>query len=187
MKLKIVGDGVFGTFLKKELAELAEICDDADIVIMAVPFSAYEQVALQHAGAHLINVCSVQKATNDICRKYSSRVTGIHPMFGPRSPKEGRTSIITSDAGQLESLPIVRLFENFGPVFSCKDELHDQMMAKTHKQVVLISEQIQEIVNDAKDVPDFMLPTSFKRMKAMAEQFLDMSPGTKESILSNDN
>jgi hypothetical protein len=52
-------------------------------------------------------------------------------------------------------------------------------------QVVKLSELISKITAEASDVPDEFLPTSFKRLKALSEQFLDMPEGTKTSILSN--
>ncbi|GBG14300.1 uncharacterized protein NMK_1888 [Novimethylophilus kurashikiensis] len=187
--INIVGAGVFGTFLRTVLAPFCLFSEDADIAILAVPFDAYEDVASAHAGKHLVNVCSVQDATNSICLRHSDRVTGIHPMFGPRSPAAGRTSIVT-----LTNSCSDEVLEVFGSISSLVEfangeritgETHDRMMAKTHLQVVRLADKINAIVADASDIPDECLPTSFKRLKAMAEQFLDMPPGTKSSILAN--
>ncbi|MCK5555710.1 MAG: prephenate dehydrogenase/arogenate dehydrogenase family protein, partial [Alphaproteobacteria bacterium] len=112
MKINIIGNGVFGTFLKKCFSELIELSEDADIVILAVPISAYKDVAKKHAGKHLINVCSVQMKTNEICGGYSKYVTGIHPVFGPNSPKSGRTCIVTKTCEK--SNEIIGLFEKKG-------------------------------------------------------------------------
>lgn len=188
-KIAIEGSGVFGTFLRQALEPFCSIEDAAEIVILAVPFDAYEVVAAKHAGKHLVNVCSVQEATNEACLRNSDRVTGIHPMFGPRSPAEGRTSIVTHMCH--ESAVVLDLFASISSlVMQVRGEfitgrLHDEMMAKTHLQVVLLADTIGRIVEEAADVPDECLPTSFKRMRAMAEQFLDMPPGTRSSILAN--
>ena len=64
-------------------------------------------------------------------------------------------------------------------------KMHDEMMRKTHLPVLMFGELAALIAEQAKDVPDNCLPTSFKRLKALAEQMKDMSPGTVESIRSN--
>jgi prephenate dehydrogenase len=190
MKINIVGQGVFGTFLAQELAAHAEISADADIVIMAVGSSAYEAVAKEHSGKHLVNVCSVQRVPNETCLRHSSRVTGLHPMFGPQSPITNRTCILTHSCAETKA--VTDLFEKIGCEIVTQHngkpftgELHDAMMRKTHLPVLMFGELAALIVEQAADVPDNCLPTSFKRLKALAEQMKDMSPGTVESIRSN--
>ena len=87
----------------------------------------------------------------------------------------------------MENNPVVDLFQKMCEkiVYGVSDTLHDQYMAKTHLQVVRISELIKGIADDASQVPEECLPTSFKRLKELSEQFLDMSPGTLSSIKSN--
>jgi len=196
MKLTIVGtEGTFGSFLWKELGILSgvEFVSDpreAEYVILSVPISAYDDVARDHAGQHLVNICSVQSAANATCLKYSDRVTGIHPMFGPNSPSTGRTCIVTYTSEGSDK--VIQLFSRFcseivteanSKVISGK--MHDEMMRKTHLPVLMFGELAALIVEQAADVPDNCLPTSFKRLKALADQMKDMSPGTVESIRSN--
>lgn len=192
MNISIVGMGVFGSFLKKELEDHAKIVDedDADFIILAVPISAFDEVAVRHVGKHLINVCSVQRRSNEICKTFSDKVTGIHPMFGPNSPKEGRTCIVTH--ASKESERVIELFQKISNEIvdeidgvKITDVKHDEMMRKTHLPVLLFGEMAALIVEQAADVPDNCLPTSFKRLKALAVQMRDMSPGTVESIRSN--
>jgi prephenate dehydrogenase len=190
MKISIIGDGVFGRFLRSELAAHAEIAAEADTVIIAVPVSAYDAVAAAHAGKHLVNVCSVQEKPNRDCLRHSDRVTGIHPMFGPQSPKTNRTCIVTHTCA--DSAAVFDLFEKIGAEIvthkgaqKIDGALHDDMMRKTHLPVLMFGELAALIVEQAADVPDNCLPTSFKRLKALAEQMKDMSPGTVESIRSN--
>src|SRR6185295_5852361 len=95
MKIRIIGDGSFGTFLNELLAPLFEIDARADSVILAVPISAYDSVAAENQNKHLINVCSVQKPSTDTLLKYTSSVTSIHPLFGRRTPADKRNSIVT--------------------------------------------------------------------------------------------
>lgn len=190
MKLTIIGRGMFGAFLADELAPHAEIADDADIVIMAVPVSAVGEVAARYQGRHLVNVCSVQQKATEAALAHSGRVTAIHPMFGPNSPQQGRTCIVTHQCA--ESAAIVGLFAKIcGEMVTTHNgqpftgALHDEMMRKTHLPVLMFGELAALIVEQAKDVPDNCLPTSFKRLKALAEQMKDMSAGTVESIRSN--
>ena len=190
MKIKIIGQGVFGSFLAKELGKHAAISDDAEIVIMAVPVTAYDDVAQKHAGRHLVNVCSVQRKATEACLKHSPKVTGIHPMFGPQSPVDGRTCIVTHTCDN--SSEVVDLFKKISAEIvthhngqPITGQAHDDMMRKTHLPVLMFGELAALIVEQAKDVPDNCLPTSFKRLKALAEQMKDMSPGTVESIRSN--
>ena len=193
-RVNVVGDGVFGTFLKEEFAKIGVIQDPLSyFVILAVPFSAYAEVAGNHSGKHLINVCSIQEESTKICREHSDNVTGIHPMFGPRTtdPTE-RNCVMTYQS--FPSDQVTELFEGIGckiitrlPVTNEKisGKMHDIIMAKTHVKVVMLSNQILKAVKGTETIPDELLPTSFKRMRAMAQQFLDMPRGTKESILSN--
>jgi len=191
MDITIVGQGVFGTFLMQELATHARITDDADVVLLAVPVSAFDSVAAQYSGKHLVNVCSVQQSPNDACLRHSNRVTGIHPMFGPQSPLTNRTCIVTHQCPN--SRAVFDLFEKIGCEIVTEDNnghtitgaRHDEMMRRTHLPVLMFGELAALIVEQAKDVPDNCLPTSFKRLKALAEQMKDMSPGTVESIRSN--
>lgn len=189
MKVHVEGDGVFGSFLKEQLQPYVTLDNSADIVILAVPFAAYDEVAAKFENKHLVNICSVQKESTDACLRHSDRVTSIHPMFGPRSPVEGRTSVLTH-SGE-ESVHIISLFSNISKIISMfkgqpiNPAIHDEFMAKTHLQVVKLSDIIARIAKDAEDIPDELLPTSFKRLKALSEQFLDMPEGTKSSILSN--
>ena len=190
MKIAIVGRGVFGTFLAQELSAHAEIVDDGDIVIICVPFSSFDDVAKKYAGKHLVNVCSVQRKPNEACLKHSARVTGIHPMFGPQSPVTNRTCVVTHTCA--ESEVVCDLFRKIGCEIVTEangkpitGKIHDEMMRKTHLPVLMFGELAALIVEQAGDVPDNCLPTSFKRLKALAEQMKDMSSGTVESIRSN--
>jgi len=190
LELNIMGKGVFGKFLEECFQEHAKLSDKADTVILAVPVSAYEAVAKEHAGKHLVNVCSVQSKTNAACLKHSKYVTGIHPMFGAKSPKEGRTCIVTQTCDK--SGEVIRLFEKIGAEIVTQvngkqidGKMHDDMMRRTHLPVLAFGELAALIVEQANGIPDNCLPTSFKRLKALAEQMKDMSPGTVESIRSN--
>lgn len=192
MEIKIVGNGVFGSFLKEELKYVATISDsdDVDVIILAVPISSYAVVAEKYKGKHLVNVCSVQESTNKICGTHSDRVTGIHPLFGPKSPKEGRSCIITKTC--IESEDIIKLFQAISDRMlrhingiGMSGKIHDEIMRKTHLPVLAFGELASLIVEQVIDIPDCYLPTSFKKLKELSIQMKDMGPGTVESIRSN--
>lgn len=191
MNITIIGDGVFGTFLKELLGPLVTITDGAENVILAVPIEAYDEVAVQHAGKHLINVCSVQRDSNATCLKYSDEVTGIHPLFGPQSPLENRTAIVTHTCAHTEPLTELFIKANTEICTALPDgriidgALHDQMMAVTHLAGLQLLDQLKEVAEDAAWVPEKFIPTSFKRILNFVKQCRDFSPGTLSSIQSN--
>ncbi len=191
MKIEIIGSGIFGDFLKDLLTPHATLRSGADDVILAVPLEAYEQVASQNAGKHLINVCSVQRDSNAICLRHSANVTGIHPLFGPRSVESSKVSVLTHKCPRTES--ITALFEKVG-VEICTElpdgriidgDLHDRMMAATHLAGMRIAEDMKDIVDAAAWVPDKFIPPSFQRIRDFMVQCQDFSPGTASSIRAN--
>lgn len=182
--VNIVGNGVFGTFLA-ETFRLYNILNraESDNVILAVPASAYEDVAKRHRNKHLINVCSAQTHTTDILKSYSDRVTAIHPLFGPNSPNFGIYSIVTKNGPYSED--IINFFKNMSGIHYCDSVKHDEIMRKTHLPVLLFGQMAALLVDDAKDIPYYMLTPSFKKLQDLAEQMKDMSEGTVSSIMSN--
>lgn len=197
MKINIIGDGSFGTFLQEILPPVFEIDENAETVILAVPISAYDSVALANREKHLINVCSVQKPSLDMALKHTPNVTGIHPLFGQRTPVERRSSIVTHElspespfaAAEKEFLDgfsqiskLVRL-DHKGETFT--PDSHDKLMAKTHVAAVLAAKQMKVFVERAADIPDEFLPNSFRLMRDFVRTLDDMPPGTIESIMAN--
>jgi prephenate dehydrogenase len=199
MKIKIIGNGVFGSFLRELLAPHCEFADDAQSVILAVPISAFHDVGAAQAGKHLVNVCSVQKPSTDILLGYSDQVTSIHPLFGPRTPADKRNAILTfsctvENDTWITSSPefdVLKLFRQVcaiqtklnGQLFS--PETHDQLMAKTHLAAMLGAKQMQVFVERAKQIPDELVPNSFRLLRQFVQTLDDMPPGTRESILAN--
>ena len=199
MKLQIVGDGAFGTFLKDLLHSYFEIVDNADSVILAVPISAYEPVAYQNLNKHLINVCSVQKPSTDICLRCSNRVTSIHPLFGKRTPPDRRNSILTYSVtgentwaeGLDFHLEFLKIFEKVSKIHTelngvkFTPESHDLLMSKTHLAAVIGAKQLKVYTDRVKDVPDELIPNSFRLMRDFVKTLEDMPQGTIESIMAN--
>lgn len=194
MKITILGNGAFGTFLKELLAEEFKICDNAESVILAVPLSAYLEVGTQYQKRHLINVCSVQKPSTDILLQLTERVTSIHPLFGTRTPVDKRNAIMTrsciqdNDTWYLDECEqnflsgfknVVNIINGFTP------DQHDQLMAKTHLAAVIAAEQAKVFIDRAKDIPDEFIPNSFRLLRNFVQTLDDMPKGTLESIKAN--
>lgn len=200
MKINIIGDGAFGTFLSELLAPLFHIATDADSVILAVPISAYDSVASENRDKHLINVCSVQKPSTDTILKYTPSVTSIHPLFGRRTPADKRNSIVTRTfSSENDDQPFAENEHEFLDAFSQISNLavidptgaaftpdsHDKLMAKTHVAAVLAAKQMKVFVDRASDIPDEYIPNSFRLMREFVKTLDDMPAGTIESIMAN--
>lgn len=197
MKLGIIGKGSFGTFLETILEPHFEIANDADSVILAVPISAYETVAAENKDKHLINVCSVQQPSTEHILRYTDAITGIHPLFGSRTPVERRNAIVTRKIGEgskfseserefLEGFAKVSALmyeDNKGEPFT--PDSHDRLMARTHVAAVLAAKQMKVFVDRADDIPDELIPNSFRLMRDFVRTLDDMPQGTIESIMAN--
>jgi len=206
MKLTIIGDGSFGTFLKSLLKDTFElqtwnVDPTADSVVLAVPISAYDGLAAQLDDKHLINVCSVQKPSTDILLKHTDRVTSIHPLFGKRTPADRRNSILTRSytecndtwlsEDRTESV-FLSLFSSVSTIHSndwlgitFTPESHDALMAKTHVAAVMAAKQLKVYTDRVSQIPDCFMPNSFRMMKEFVKTLDDMPKGTIESIMAN--
>ena len=197
MKIQIIGEGSFGTFLNELLDPLFEIDKSADSVILAVPISAYDSLASGHRDRHLINVCSVQKPSTEMVLRYTPNVTSIHPLFGQRTPAEKRSSIFThgvpedsqfveSEREFLETFSQVSIIKRTDPNgVDFTPDSHDQLMAKTHVAAVVAARQMKVFVDRASDIPDEYIPNSFRLMRDFVNTLDDMPQGTMESIMAN--
>lgn len=197
MKLQIIGDGAFGTFLTELLEPLFDLDKSANSVILAVPISAYDSLASGHRDRHLVNVCSVQKPSTEMVLRYTANVTSIHPLFGARTPAEKRNSIFTY--GVPQDGPFAEAEREFLDTFSRVSTIkrndpkgvpftpdsHDHLMAKTHVAAVVAARQMKVFVDRASDVPDEYIPNSFRLMRDFVNTLEDMPHGTMESILAN--
>lgn len=197
MKLAIIGKGSFGTFLETILAPHFEIDDDAESVILAVPISAYETVAAESKDKHLINVCSVQQPSTEHLLRYTDAVTCLHPLFGSRTPVEGRNTIVTRRMEETSEFAgnENEFLDGFAKVSAMMYEdhkgepftpdSHDRLMARTHVAAVLAAKQMKVFVDRAEDIPDELIPNSFRLMRDFVRTLDDMPQGTIESIMAN--
>lgn len=180
MKVNVIGDGSFGSLLK--VLFRISLDENADTVILAVPADAYDEVASNHKGKHLVNVCSRQHKTNQILQRHSDVVTGLHPLWGERTlGNENRTCIVTHYTAH-RSGDVLQLFRELGCLFSYMGgEEHDALMTKTHKPVLTVLEIIGLFLEKNKDTPEELLVPSFKSMRTFYESF-KMPEGTINSI-----
>ena len=200
MKINIIGDGSFGTFLKGLLSPLFELSADADSVILAVPISAYESLASANADKHLINVCSVQLPSTELILKYTENVTCIHPLFGSRTPADKRNAIVSRTIAEHNSdseftrdekefldgfaqVSTLLYTDHKGETFT--PDTHDRLMARTHAAAIVAAKQMKVFVERADDIPDELLPNSFRLMRDFVKTLDDMPQGTIESIMAN--
>lgn len=194
MKIKIVGNGIFGNFLSQLFSKVegVEQSTSSENIILAVPHYAYEEVAKEHAGKHLINVCSIQENTHQICCRYSEKVTSLHPLFGPNSPKESYITLLTSTSGEHSSVlvnqvfkPICKVLNTFPDGTAVTPKNHDELMAKTHGLTLFFLEKIKPLLEDINGIDNEYFPASFVKIKEFLEQMQDMSDGTTASIKAN--
>ena len=64
-------------------------------------------------------------------------------------------------------------------------ESHDILMAKTHLAAAMGAQQLKVYIDRAKDIPDHLIPNSFRLMREFVKTLEDMPSGTMESILAN--
>lgn len=179
VKANVIGDGSFGTFLKKSFFKHDPSSNN---VVLAVPASAYEEVCAQHKGKHLINVCSVQLNTNHICAKHSKHVTGVHPLFGHRSGPLDRACIVTKTCAESDAI----IHGAFGEciIKRMSPAAHDKLMAKTHAVALQIANQYAKSFRNLRADSAF-LPASVRRLMDVIYLLDKMPEGTVESIRSN--
>lgn len=192
MKIQIIGDGSFGTFLKTLLNGPFEICYEADVIILAVPISAYSSVVRNcmnerlHSELHFINVCSVQEPSTQEVETFTDWVTSIHPLFGPRTPPDKRHAILTQRCGAPSEAEFLERFSKVcGKISEMSPAEHDKLMAKTHLAAVNAAKLLRPFIDNAKDVPDELIPNSFRLMRQFVQTLDDMPKGTLESIEAN--
>jgi len=194
-----MGDGSFGTFLKYLLDPHFEVLKSphyAESIILAVPASAYNEIGERFKDKHLVNVCSVQEPTTNILLKHTERVTSIHPLFGKRTPADKRNSILTytfdrdndtwfSNDNGIEAWFLAKFAKVSDIHTGYTPASHDILMAKTHASALMAAKQLQVFTDRVKDVPDCLIPNSFRLMREFVKTLEDMPVGTIESILTN--
>lgn len=188
-RVAIIGNGAFGSFFVDELKRQNK-CDvvdveDADSIVLAVPFDAYDEVTKALSGRHVINVCSIQEDSTQICLGNGCDVFGAHPLFGRRTEETDRRWIITA-GNHLRGLnrKFMECVVGDNWTFMSGEE-HDRLMGRTHLAYVEIMEKIKPMLGNL-HVDDYQYaPPSFRRLIDLVDQWGDMPDGTLSSIKSN--
>jgi prephenate dehydrogenase len=117
-----------------------------DVVVLAVPIRAYEEVIksvvplMRHDGI-LVDIATVKMHTVHLLQKYAAhlRWVAIHPMFGPESVAERggdvdglRIAVTKHTISKSEFNALRKLFEGLGfQVVSTTPKIHDGHLAQT--------------------------------------------------------
>ncbi|HEX6280356.1 MAG TPA: hypothetical protein VFZ49_10140, partial [Pyrinomonadaceae bacterium] len=129
--------------------------------------------------------------------RYTEAITCIHPLFGSRTPVDGRNTIVTRkmDGSSKFAANEKEFLDGFAKVSSMMYEdhkgvpftpdSHDRLMARTHVAAVLAAKQMKVFVDRAEDIPDELIPNSFRLMRDFVRTLDDMPQGTIESIMAN--
>lgn len=173
MKIGIIGHGSFGTFAAETLSHYADISiyderepdtsasfdviASADVVILAVPLSAYKVILnklkpLIHENTLIVDICSVKVPSRDIVLDALATHPNIlisHPLFGPQSAANGLTGhdiIVTNVIGERAEQGVVFLKEKLGlNVYTITAEEHDHMMAYVHALTFFVARGLSRL------------------------------------------
>jgi prephenate dehydrogenase len=186
MNIHIEGQGVFGKFLAELLPQYGFTIDiEAPAVILAIPFSGYQEAAPRFQNRYLINVCSVQLPSNDIICRSTTHFTGLHPLFGPRTPEDKRSSILTHTCKCSLEEEFLPLWEKISKIIKMGPSLHDYSMLHTHVVALKVAEFAKPLIKDAEGIADDLIPHSFRLLRQFVQTLEDMPEGTVNSIKAN--
>lgn len=184
MKCSIIGSGSFGTFVRRLIPSSCDVAvysrqpdqstatvDDAlaaDIIILAIPLSAYDEFLSEHAdkiAAHslVIDVCSVKVVPRKKLHQYLPHHENIlmtHPLFGPESAAtstNGFNLIVTEKFGALADKCIDYCQDVLGLIVTTMTaDTHDQEMAQVHALTFFVGRSLRNMNLPA---VDFMTPS----------------------------
>ena len=136
---RLLGLGLHVTSLDKPLEQerLKGCLPESDLVLLAVPGEAVEQVlqesqGLLHPSALLADICSVKvNPLRAMLREHQGPVVGTHPLFGP-CPEEGMSLRIALVQGRDEQAyaGLSTLCEQMGLTpFAAEAKEHDHALA----------------------------------------------------------
>jgi len=149
---KVKAEDMEGTYRLVSFTEAA--C--AEIILLAVPMCAMEEVCLQLApllssGQLVMDTCSVKMHPMAVMRQAfpeGVEIIGTHPLFGPDSGREGLTGlkIVLCPFSPRFLDPVRSYLQGLGlRVLMASPEEHDQAMADTQCLFHLMARAIQEM------------------------------------------
>ncbi|MFT4186084.1 MAG: prephenate dehydrogenase/arogenate dehydrogenase family protein [Micrococcaceae bacterium] len=196
MKIGIIGFGPFGEFTAKVLAPYGEIFVDAkeevpeeyheiafaeladmDIVILAIPLEAYENILkklhpLLNPETVVVDVCSVKVKSRDIMLetlKGHENIMVTHPLFGPQSAEDGVAGhdfIVAAAIGE-NAKKYVKFCEEVLKmrVLHFTAEQHDHIMAYVHALTFFVARGLSNL-----RMPDLSIQTpSFDMLRDLID------------------
>lgn len=155
---------------------LAEILPAQDLVLLAVPVPALEEV-LHRCGKHLapetilMDICSVKVLPMSLMRKHhSGPVVGAHPLFGQDPGPEARVAVTPDPGNQTPDLALNQIMDllaelGFVP-FATTPEVHDRAMAVVQGlNFVTSCAYLAALAGDV-ELRDFLTPSFLRRLEA---------------------
>ena len=139
-----------------ERADLKSVCG-SDVLILAIPLSAYPQVLKVIAGVVgqetlVVDTCSVKTLPQEFFNKYlpnHRNILLLHPLFGPQSAADstiGHQLIVTRSEGQRAKQVLNYCTDTLGLVtHRMNAEQHDRAMARIHALTYFVARGLGEM------------------------------------------
>jgi prephenate dehydrogenase len=168
-----------------ERTDLKSVCG-SDVLILAIPLSAYPQVLKVIAGVVdketlVVDTCSVKALPQEYFDKYLSNHRNIlllHPLFGPQSAADstiGHRLIVTRSGGQRATQVLNYCTDTLGLVtHRMSAEEHDRAMARIHALTFFVARGLGEMGLDEElfMTPSYRMITDLVRLDASHSQEL---------------
>ncbi len=178
----VIGCGEFGSFAAQHLApDNAEVLvfdknpnllpprnakkagfvtvAGADVIIVAVPYDAYESVVpalakQTHPESLIVDVCSVKMKPTALFKKHGlldrDNVLMTHPLFGPQSTAKGIDGknlnlVVTQQSGILAKQLLATWSQKGINLIQMSAEEHDREIAKVHALTFFVGRALLEL------------------------------------------
>lgn len=161
--------------------DIANACAQAELIILAVPAMAFEEVVLKlkphlPQGVILADITSVKESPMRIMEKFwSGPVIGTHPLFGPNTDANQDLPVAivrgkNADENHLQK--VTGFFNMIGfRTFETDASTHDKAMAKIQNMNFITNLAYFALLAGQKDLKPFLTP-SFERRKLAASKML---------------
>jgi prephenate dehydrogenase len=171
-RMQVAGLDVIGLDQPLEARRLADVLPYQDLVLLAIPAPAMEQVLAVcrphfNASTILMDICSVKTQPLTLMLSYHlGPVVGTHPLFGQDPGDEPRVAI-TPGRGQQAEHAVALLMERLGFLpFLTTPEIHDRAMAAVQGlNFVTTCAYLAALAGD-EDLRDFLTPSFMRRLEA---------------------
>ncbi|WP_306460422.1 prephenate dehydrogenase/arogenate dehydrogenase family protein [Desulfonatronum sp. SC1] len=171
-RLGAAGIAVIGLDQPLEQARLAEVLPDQDLLLLAVPAPAMEEVL-----STCCSYCSPETIVMDVCsvkvqplalmlRHHPGPVVGTHPLFGQEPGDDPRVAV-TPGRDESAARAVSVLMEQLGFIpFLTTAEIHDRAMASVQGlNFVTTCAYLAALAGD-EEIRDFLTPSFRRRLEA---------------------